>query len=120
MIAAGYQVDPSPFYTLMDVFCLPSLREGLPNVILEAMASGTVVVASNATGNVDLVVEGETGFLAETGSPTSLAEAIERSLATKHVAVARRARRFVAENYGVTRVQGLIRAYLGALRDEHA
>lgn len=76
MIAVGYKEDPTPFYGLMDVFCLPGLREGLPGVVLEAMASRTVVVASDATGSVDLVRPGATGFLAKRRSAASLAEAL--------------------------------------------
>lgn len=80
IISAGYQFDPAPYYTVMDAFCLPSLREGLPNVVLEAMAAGAVVVASDATGNVDLVRPGSTGYLVPRRSAGELADALEAAV----------------------------------------
>ncbi len=60
----------------LDVFVLPSLREGISNTILEAMASGLPVVATRVGGNPELVDEGETGRLVPPGDPIQLAEAI--------------------------------------------
>lgn len=60
----------------MDVFALGSLREGISNTVLEAMASGLPVVASNVGGNRELIVDGETGRLVPPGDPESLADAI--------------------------------------------
>ena len=54
---------------LMDIFVLPSRNEGISNTILEAMASGLPVVATNVGGNPELVVEGETGRLVEAERP---------------------------------------------------
>lgn len=60
----------------MDVFALGSLREGVSNTVLEAMASGLPVVATATGGNAELVVEGETGALVPPGDPAALADAI--------------------------------------------
>ena len=49
----------------MDLFVLPSLSEGICNTILEAMAAGKAVVATDVGGNSELVVDGETGTLVE-------------------------------------------------------
>ena len=68
--------DVAPYYALMDVFVLPSHREGLPNVVLEAQAAGTPVVAARATGIVDAVIEGETGLLVPVGDVAALADAV--------------------------------------------
>jgi len=61
-----------------DVFVLPSLWEGLPNVVLEAMATGLPVVATAVEGTVEAVVNGETGILVPAKKPEPLAEAIVR------------------------------------------
>lgn len=59
-----------------DVFVLGSLREGISNTILEAMASGVPVVATATGGNRELVVPGVTGALVPPGDPDALASAI--------------------------------------------
>ena len=56
----------------MDALCLPTLREGFPNVVLEAAAAGLPVVTTTATGAVDSVVEGQTGFLIPVGDDAAL------------------------------------------------
>lgn len=114
VVTTGYQEDPDPYYALMDVFCLPSLREGLPNVVLESMASHTVVIASNATGNIDLVSDGQTGILVEKHSGEQLAQAIEHAIddPAGSEAMAKRAYDFVAEELSRTSVQQRIRSYL--------
>lgn len=61
-----------------DVFALSSLAEGMPGVVLEAMASGLPVVATSVGGVGELVVEGETGALVAPSEPEKLAAALER------------------------------------------
>lgn len=63
-----------------DVFCLPSLREGCPNVVLEALSSGRPVVASRVGGIPDLVRE-DTGVLVAPGNVDGLANALIAALA---------------------------------------
>jgi len=57
-----------------DVFVLPSLFEGFPNVILEAMAAGLPIVATRVSGLWETVVDGMNGFLVDSGSPQQVAE----------------------------------------------
>jgi glycosyltransferase involved in cell wall biosynthesis len=61
----------------MDLFVLPSLREGISNTILEAMATGLPVIATDVGGNPELVQQGQTGELVPHSDPVSLACAIE-------------------------------------------
>ncbi len=76
----GEREDIPELMRYLDIFVLPSLAEGISNTILEAMASGLPVVATQVGGNSELVVEGESGFLVPRGDPTSMAGAIERYL----------------------------------------
>lgn len=57
-----FRTDPAPWYRAADVFALCSSNEGLANVVLEAMASGLPVVATETSGTADLVTHGTTGF----------------------------------------------------------
>ena len=67
-------------YAGFDVFVLPSLWEGGPYALLEAMAMGKPVVATRVAGNADMVVEGETGYLVPPEQPKALAQALLRLL----------------------------------------
>lgn len=60
---SGWVDEISGFFRKMDIFFLPSRWEGMPRTILEAMASGIPVVASSVDGSLEVVREGETGFL---------------------------------------------------------
>lgn len=63
----GYVDDTRPAYAAMDVLVHPSRREGLPNVLLEAAATGTPAVAADVTGSRDVIDDGITGFLVRGG-----------------------------------------------------
>lgn len=73
---AGERDDVAEAMRAMDVFALPSRAEGISNTILEAMASGLPVVATDVGGNAELVVAGETGTLVPARDPGTLAEAL--------------------------------------------
>jgi glycosyltransferase involved in cell wall biosynthesis len=77
VVFAGNQTEVSPYLSVFDVACLCSKEpEGCSNAILEAMALGKPVVATNAGGNVELVEDGKTGFLVPVQNPQALADAI--------------------------------------------
>ena len=70
-------VDTVPDYlNISDVFVLPSLQEGMPNSLLEAMSCGLPVIASKIGGVVDLVEDGKTGILFEPGDISGLSSAM--------------------------------------------
>ncbi len=70
----------APWYRSFDVFVLPSLNESFSNSLMEAMACGCTVVASNVGGNPELVRDGENGLLFETGNAAELAACLEALL----------------------------------------
>lgn len=76
----GYQPDPYPYFKIFDVFVLTSKEEGLGSSILDAFRYKVPVVATAAGGVPELVVEGQTGLLVETGDPRAVADAILRIL----------------------------------------
>ena len=65
------------YYAVMDVLCLPTLREGFPNVVLEAASAGVPSLATDATGAVDAVVDGVTGLTIAVGDSAALAAGID-------------------------------------------
>ncbi|WP_153147919.1 TIGR03088 family PEP-CTERM/XrtA system glycosyltransferase [Dechloromonas sp. H13] len=72
----------------LDCFVLPSLAEGISNTILEAMASGLPVIATDVGGNADLVSAGETGEIVPAADPEAMAQQIVRL--ANHPVLARR------------------------------
>lgn len=86
-------------------------RDGLPTVLLEAMASGTPCIATDVTGIPEILRSGETGLLAKQGDSVSLAEAIERLLDDRELAVrcARAARARIEEDFDVERSAAALR-----------
>ena len=76
----GYRSDVAEVMAACDVFVLPSLWEGLPNVVLEAMAAGVPVVATDVGGTRELVTDRESGLLAPASDPHALAHAIRQLL----------------------------------------
>ncbi|HUV37589.1 MAG TPA: glycosyltransferase family 4 protein [Patescibacteria group bacterium] len=77
----GYRRDVPAILSLFDLFVLPSYREGMPRALLEAMATGIPVVATDIRGCREEVVDGETGLLVPPRDPEALAAAITRLLA---------------------------------------
>lgn len=73
---AGWQAEVRPYFEAMDVFALSSLREGLPNVVLEAMALEVPVVSTRVNGVPRLVRDGNNGFLVPPGDLGALTTAL--------------------------------------------
>lgn len=85
VVFAGYR-PAGPILRELDVFVLPSLIEGMPITVLEAMAHGKPVVATAVGGTPEVVVEGETGLLVPPGDPERLAAAIRSVLDDRELA----------------------------------
>lgn len=74
----GHQSDMAETLSKATVVVLPSYREGMPKVLLEAQALGRPVVTTDVPGCREAIEEGVTGFLAEVKDENSLATAIEK------------------------------------------
>jgi L-malate glycosyltransferase len=90
------------------VYAQPSFQEGMPNSVLEAMASGLPVAATRISGNVDLVFDGDNGLLVPPGDAPAMAEALVALLSDPERArrMGQRSRERVAERYGLDAVIG--------------
>lgn len=97
----GFVADTAPWYRAMDVFVLPTWREGFPNAVLEAAATGLPVVTTMATGSRDSVIPEVTGLLIPPGHPEAIREAVMRLLNDRGRAVTmgQCGRAWVMENY---------------------
>jgi len=82
----GAVEDIIPYLQKSALFVLPSLSEGLSNVLLEAMACGLPIVATRVGGNIDLIRDGENGILVETENSNQLSEAMKKILQDKALA----------------------------------
>jgi glycosyltransferase involved in cell wall biosynthesis len=76
LILTGLRPDVPELLAAMDVFSLPSYREGMPRTIIEAMMMGKPVVATNIRGAREEVVEGVTGWLVPTRDTDAFAKAL--------------------------------------------
>jgi len=106
VLLPGNLGDLSRILQAADVFVLPSLWEGLPLVLLEAMAAGCAVVGTRIAGVVEVLRDGENGRLVEPGKAAPLAAAVAELAAAPDVRarLARAARADVEERYSFLRV----------------
>jgi len=74
----GWRRDIDEIMQIFDIFILPSLNEGMGRVLVEAMAAGKPIVASNVGGIPDLVRHGDNGLLVPPGDENALADSIKR------------------------------------------
>jgi glycosyltransferase involved in cell wall biosynthesis len=80
VVLAGAQSDVASYLRCSDVFLFPSRREGMPNVLLEAMSSGLACIASRAAGASDLLHHGENGFLFDVDDEAGMGEILAKLL----------------------------------------
>jgi glycosyltransferase involved in cell wall biosynthesis len=115
----GFVEDTAPYYRAMDVMVLPTWREGFPNVVLEAAATGIPVVTTISTGSRDSVVPEVTGLLIPPGYPEAITEAVLRLLrdADRRQRMGQAARTWVIEHFADDRVLGLTQAFYTSLLD---
>jgi glycosyltransferase involved in cell wall biosynthesis len=102
----GFVADTAPYYRAMDVLVLPSWREGFPNVVLEAAATGVPVITTQCTGSRDSVVPEVTGLVIPPGYPEAISEAVLRLLRepARRQRMGAAARSWVCRHFADTRV----------------
>ena len=100
----AFHADVIPYYHCADLLVLPSFKEGLPNVVLEAMACGLPSVAARASGSRELIKEAETGFTYTPDGTTELAAAVRRCLSPDSAGLGDEARRMALERYSISTV----------------
>jgi glycosyltransferase involved in cell wall biosynthesis len=102
----GHRNDVSQFIEHVDVLWLASAFEGLPNIIMEAMAAGVPVVATDIAGNNDLVMPEKTGFLVPVGDTAALARHAIQILNDPQLAarMGQAGRQEMLENYSIDKM----------------
>ena len=85
IIFTGWRKDAVEILDLFDILVLPSLNEGMGKVLVEGMALGKPIIASNVGGIIDLVRNGENGILVPPGDSDALGEAILQLLKDKNL-----------------------------------
>lgn len=115
-----FHADVTPYYQCVDLLVLPSFKEGLPNVVLEAMACGLPCVAARASGSRELIVEGETGFTYVPDDVNDFAEAVRRCLSSEGATMGEKAERLAHARYSIhaiaDRYETIYAQLLGAKR----
>ncbi len=109
LVLTGYRKDVPALLSLFDIFVLPSYREGMPRALLEAMATGLPVVATDIRGCREEVLEGVTGLLVPPRDNEALSGALKRLLGSPELtaSMGKRGRERVLERFDERRVVGL-------------
>jgi glycosyltransferase involved in cell wall biosynthesis len=99
----GYETNPGRYYRECSVFVLPSRNEGMSNALLEAMAHGCACVATNISGNQDLITHKTNGYLVGVDNPQELAGALITLLKHKNERdrLGHNARRTISHSYQI-------------------
>ena len=114
IVITGPVADVAPYYSLMDLLLLPSHREGFPNTVLEAAASGVPAITTKVTGAIDSVIHGVTGFVIPSHDGVALAKTINRLLAEPNylVEMGTNARKWARCHFESSQVSNLHAEYL--------
>lgn len=79
----GYRQDFRKLLKAADIFLMPSYREGLPTVVMEAMSAGLPVIGTDIRGNRDLISHGKTGYLVKVNDAETMAEYLRELMEKK-------------------------------------
>jgi len=109
IIFVDFVIDASPFFSLMNVFVLPTYREGFPTVSLEASSMELPVIITRATGCSEAIIDNKTGIYT-TNDVANIAEKIIFYMENKNIALehGRQGRIFVKNHFEETKIWDLI------------
>lgn len=122
IVRTGIVADVAPYYRAMDVLILPTLREGFPNVVLEASATGIPVITTLSTGARDAVLPELTGLLIPAGYPEAIVEAATRLLRSpaERQRMGAAGRAWVIEHFVDRHIQHLTTTFYGDMLKSEA
>ena len=112
---AGFDINPFKFFSKCDLFALSSLHEGMPGVLIQAMACGAPAVSTNCPSGPDEIIDrpGENGLLVPVKDPIALAEAMKRVLTDSSLAARLKTNgRLAVQKF---RVEDAISSYISAI-----
>jgi len=116
----GFTNDIVDLYHAVDLLLLPSSKEGLPNVILEAMACGLPCVAADASGSRELIENGRTGFVYPRYDVAALSAAVRECLSSRGWEMGRVGRASVEKRFSISAVaDGYVALYRGLVGSPH-
>ena len=103
VVLTGFRDDIPELLRIMDVFVLPSLEEGMPQSLLQALAAERAIVASSVGGIPEVIINGQTGLLVPPRNPIALAQQIERLLREpeQRKAMGQAGRQVIVRHYSV-------------------
>lgn len=105
IVFAGAQKDMPGFFSMIDCLVLPSLYEGLPLCVIEALAMAKPVIATAVDGTPEIVIHDKTGLLIESQDPEGLAKALDYAQTNRELMdkMADAGRQFVVDNFSLKR-----------------
>lgn len=116
----GYRANASRIASAFDLSVLASLHEGMPNVVMEAMAAGVPVVATSVGGTTELITDGKTGYLVPPADSDELAQRISRALdnSDERKRIAARALQFIHSNFTLSRMVSSVEEVYDEMTEE--
>lgn len=117
IVLLGEMTESRKFYEIAEILVLPSYFEALPLVLIEAMAAGTVVVASNVGGISEMIIDGHNGILLKQISPDSIAESVFRLIESNELMIKCRNNAYeTIKNFSIT---SMVSSFVDCMRELH-
>ena len=112
---AGFDLNPFKYFSKCDLFVLSSLHEGMPGVLIQAMACGAPAVSTNCPSGPDEIIDrpGENGILVPVNNPEALAEAMAKVLSNKALSETLRKNSVIAVRK--FRIEEALQSYISAI-----
>lgn len=110
VIYTGFTTHTEKYFAAIDIFTLPSYREGFPNTVLESEAMGVPVVVTDIPGCRDAMMDQETGILIKAKDSITLAHALEKLIlcSDKRILMGNNGHQFVKKNFNQSEILGYI------------